>query len=80
MSVAQIGLTGKTLCDKYLFQSEIPCMKAWHTMGFRENNSGNKRACKSELVSSINQFEYLSLFFMMQTQPYRQYLSMFFMM
>ena len=65
MSVAQFGHTRKTLCDKYLFQSEIPCIP-WHTMGFRENNNGgDKRACKSELVSSINQSEDLSLFFMM---------------
>ena len=35
----------KTLCDKYLFQSEISRVKTWHVMYFRENNyGGSKRA------------------------------------
>ena len=37
----------KTLCDKYLFQSEISRGKTWNAMWFRENNNDAiKQACK----------------------------------
>ena len=65
-SVAQFGHCGKTLCDKYLFQSEISYAKAMclhtmryakHTMCFREsNNGGSKLLYKSGHVNTITFF------------------------
>ena len=36
--MAQFGHNRETLYEKYLFQSEISCMKTWH-----ENKGGSKR-------------------------------------
>ena len=58
MSVAQFEYTGKTLYDKYLIQSEISCMKAWHARCFRENNNGgSKGEYKSEHENAIKVFQ-----------------------
>ena len=43
--MGQFGLTKEMLCDKYLLQSQISCVKTWHAMYFRENkNSGSEGA------------------------------------
>ena len=54
-SVAQFGDTGKTLYDKYLFQSE--CFFNFVCESIRDiNNGGSKPAYKSEYVHAINVF------------------------
>ena len=60
--MTQLGLTGRTSWDKYLFQSEILRMKAWHAMCFRENLtevSGYRKVTMWTLL----------MFFTMETQP-----------
>ena len=61
--MTQFGRTKETLREKYLFQSEISCVKASHAMWFRKNhNCGSERvykskqAQKSEHVNVINVF------------------------
>ena len=55
--MAQFGHTGKMLSDKYLFNSEISCVKASQTMCFRKNNNGgSNREYESEHVNVINVF------------------------
>ena len=57
MSVAQFGLTGKTLCDKYLFQSPILCVK----FALEKVIVVEESRYKNEDVNAINAFHDLNL-------------------
>ena len=62
-NVTQFGQTGKMLCEKYLFQSEISCVKVYHAMCFRENNNGGSKRAWIFVKVDILQPSFLCDFF-----------------